>query len=46
MPEFEDDVARRIAAAASNTRLRASADAFLVRSVVTKYSYNFFWLGV
>lgn len=42
---FDDEVAARLAANATDTPLRASAQAFLAASIAPKYSYNFTWLG-
>ncbi len=45
MNAFEREVKERVAANSRNTGLCASADAFMRESLVTKYSYNFSWLG-
>lgn len=45
MTPFEKDVQERIAAVAGDEDLQSSAMEFLRRSISTKYSYNFFWLG-
>ena len=45
MTLFEQEVQKRIAANAHDENLRASARAFMQKSVAPKYSYNFFWLG-
>lgn len=42
---FEDEVAARVAANATDAPLRAAADAFMAASIAPKYSYNFAWLG-
>lgn len=45
MTEFEQDVAARLAAAATDAPLKDAATAFLRTSIAARYSYNFFWLG-
>jgi cephalosporin hydroxylase len=43
--EFIDERQHRIAANASNLRLKQAADAFNVESNKAQYSYNFSWMG-
>jgi cephalosporin hydroxylase len=45
MSDFEAEVAKRIAAIATDTQLRDSATAFVRASLVPQYSYNFSWQG-
>jgi cephalosporin hydroxylase len=45
MKPFEQEVKDRIEANGLNEGLRASADAFLKKSLAPQYSYNFSWLG-
>lgn len=44
-PEFEQEVADRIADNGRNQPLRDAAAAFLRETILPKYSYNFSWLG-
>jgi len=45
MSDFDNEVEARIAANASNTALLKATDAFKLKSLNAKYSYNFTWLG-
>lgn len=45
MSDFEREVAERIAAAPTNTRLQSATQEFLLTTVKAKYSYNFSWMG-
>jgi len=45
MSEFEREMADRLSEAAGDSDLRASASAFMGRSIAAKYSYNWFWMG-
>ena len=45
MTEFEQEVQLRLQEIALDNELSAKAGQFLEHSVVTKYSYNWFWLG-
>jgi cephalosporin hydroxylase len=45
MTEFEREVDARLKQAACDTELSEATKAFMRRSVGSKYSYNFFWLG-
>jgi len=45
MTAFEREVLERIASNADNDTLKTYARAFMLASIVPKYSYNFFWLG-
>jgi cephalosporin hydroxylase len=45
MSAFEREVKERIEANGRNSALMASADAMILSSVKSQYSYNFFWLG-
>ena len=45
MTEFEKEVADRIAEISNNHELREVAAAFLRRSIMPQYSYNFAWQG-
>lgn len=45
MSEFVKEVEGRIAAVSGNSKLKDGAAGFLHESIVSQYSYNFFWLG-
>lgn len=45
MKIFEQEVKENIIANGKNIELKTSTDAFMKASLVTKYSYNFSWLG-
>lgn len=45
MNNFDNEVAARVDANASNPRLTRAAQAFTVASIAAQYSYNFSWLG-
>ncbi|MBT8594004.1 hypothetical protein G6672_00715 [Polynucleobacter paneuropaeus] len=45
MTEFQNEVAMRIDAVASDKDLNAAAREFLLASFAKKYSYNFSWQG-
>ncbi|MBA3013162.1 MAG: cephalosporin hydroxylase family protein [Proteobacteria bacterium] len=45
MKKFEQEVKKRIADNRQNKTLRKDADNFMMTSLVSKYSYNFSWLG-
>ena len=43
--DFGDEVRDRLARNATNTDLKATADAFMAASISSQYSYNFSWCG-
>ena len=43
--EFEREILERLAANGRDTALQETANEFMLRSIVPKYSYNFGWLG-
>jgi cephalosporin hydroxylase len=45
MTPFEQEVANRLAAAQTDTGLRAAGQAFAEATIPAQYSYNFFWAG-
>ncbi|MEI6544408.1 MAG: cephalosporin hydroxylase family protein [Methylococcales bacterium] len=45
MSDFEKEVAERISVIPTNHQLRESSTAFINASTISKYSYNFSWLG-
>jgi cephalosporin hydroxylase len=45
MSDFQKEVEARVAAVGENEDLKHNAAKFMQASVVSKYSYNFFWLG-
>lgn len=45
MTEFEREVDARLKEAGCDTELSEATNAFMRRSIVSKYSYNFFWMG-
>ncbi len=45
MDTFEQELKERIMLNGQNANLRTSADAFMRESIVSRYSYNFSWLG-
>lgn len=45
MTPFEREVQQRIASNAEDKTLKNSAQAFMLASIIPRYSYNFFWLG-
>lgn len=45
MTEFEASVQDRLKQAAQNTALSGAAQKFLLSSIESQYSYNWFWLG-
>ena len=45
MSEFEKEVSKRIEEVPRNKALLAAANSFKVETILSKYSYNFSWLG-
>lgn len=45
MTSFKDEVAERIAKNERNTELRHDSEAFMRKSILSQYSYNWFWQG-
>jgi len=45
MSEFEKEVSKRIEEVPRNNALLAAANSFKVETILSKYSYNFSWLG-
>jgi len=45
MTEFEKEVAQRLDAVSQDGPLLDAASEFMTRTLVSRYSYNFFWLG-
>jgi cephalosporin hydroxylase len=45
MSDFKIDSDRRVAAAAADLNMRDIAAKFFEKTIIAKYSYNFFWLG-
>jgi cephalosporin hydroxylase len=45
MSEFEKEVSKRIEEVSRNKALLAAANSFKVETILSKYSYNFSWLG-
>lgn len=43
--EFEKEILERLTANGNNAALRQTANEFMLRSIIPKYSYNFGWLG-